>query len=270
MTQDTSKNRKGPAHHFSAAPVRYLALSLFSMLLLAGCGTVATYKPHAAAGPAKPAGYPILVYTEDMTVPRPCEVIGTISVNDTPFTMFGGSADSEMLKVMHAARKKGADVVQMKSMEKPDFSDTHYRLMADLLRYKDAWETVVIPEQAFANYLRTKQRNLDPIEGIWDGNARIPHRIGIMRNTAKPGRDFIGFVLNTDNPTWCKGYKKIDIQRGLQPGTYIFAYYLDDFSKRETTVVLGGRMMFTLAIPTSEEETDLITYSKEQPATQIP
>ena len=270
MTQDTSKNRKGPAHYFSAAPVRYLALSLFSMLLLAGCGTVATYKPNTAAEPAKPVGYPVLIYTEDMTVPRPCEVIGTISVNDTPFTLFGGSADSEMLKVMHAARKKGADVVQIKSVGKPDFLDTNYRLVADLLRYTDHWETVAISEEAFANYLRTNQRHLDPIEGVWDGSGQIPHRIGIMRNTSKPGRDFIGFILNTDNPTWRRGYRKIDIQRGLQPGTYRLAYYLDNFSKRETSVILGSQTTFTLAIPTSEEETDLITYSKDQPATQIP
>ena len=263
MIRDLSKHYMGTAHYFRAA-VHCLGVCLFSAVLLTGCSTIATYKPQAAAGPAKPPGYPVLVYTEDMTVPRPCEVIGTISVSDTYFTMFGGSIESEMGKVMHAAREKGADVVQMKSMGRPDFSDTHYRLVADLLRYKNAWETVVIPEQAFANYLKTNQRNLDPIEGVWDGSGRIPHRIGIIKDTSKAGRHFIGFVLNTENPTWRKGYKKIDIQRGLQPGSYIFDYYLDDFSKRETTVVLGGRMTFTLAIPVSEEQTELITYSKER------
>jgi hypothetical protein len=270
MTRDTSKNCKGPAHYFSATPVRYLVLPLLSMVLLAGCSTVATYKSNTAAGPAKPVDYPVLVYTEDMTVPRPCEVIGTVSIGATPLTMYGGTADSEMLKLMRTARKKGADAVQIKSIEMPDFLKTNYRLVADLLRYKDSWETFVISEQAFANYLKTNQRSLDPVEGVWDGSGRIPHRIGIMRNASKPGREFIGFLLNTDNPTWRKGYKKIDIQRGPQPGTYHFAYYLDDFGKRETTVILGNQMAFTLAIPTSEEETDLITYSKEQPVTQIP
>ena len=264
MTQDVSKLRMGPAHCFSAAPVRYLALSLLSMVLLAGCSTVTTYKSNMAAGPAKPAGYPVLVYTEDMTVPRPCEVIGTVSIHDSRLTMFGGSVESEMEKVMQTARKKGADAVQMKSVEKPDFSNANYRLVADLLRYTDTWETVAISEGEFADYLKTNQRNLDPIEGVWNRYGQIPHRIGIMRDTSKPGRDFIGFILNTENPTWHKGYKKIDIQRGPQPGTYIFDYYLDNFSKRETTVILGKSMTFTLVIPTTDEETAIITYSRNR------
>ncbi|MGA3283933.1 MAG: hypothetical protein ABSD57_05690 [Verrucomicrobiota bacterium] len=264
MTQGVSKLRIGPVHYFSAAPVRYLVLSLFSIVLLIGCSTVATYKPNTAAGPAKPVGYPILVYMEDMTVPRPCEVIGTISIGDTRLTMFGGSVESEMKKVMQTAREKGADAVQMKSVEKPDFSDTNYRLVAELLRYTDTWETVAISEQEFVNYLKTNRRNLDLIEGVWDGYGQIPHRIGIMRNTSKPGRDFIAFILNTEDPTWRKGYKKIDIQRGTQPGTYIFDYYPDDFSKRGTTVILGRKMTFTLTTPTSDEKADIIAYSKSR------
>ncbi|MGD0745264.1 MAG: hypothetical protein ABSA45_08930 [Verrucomicrobiota bacterium] len=258
------KIHTGLAQYISSAPFRYLALSLLSIALLAGCSTVATYNPHTAAGPAKPVGYPILVYTEDMAVPRPCEVIGTISIHATSLTMFGGSVESEMLKVLRTAREKGADVVQTKSIEKPDFSHANYRLTADLLRYADTWETLPIREEGFAAYLGKNQRNLDPIEGVWNGYGQIPHQIGIMRDTSKPGRDFIGFILNTENPTWLKGYKKIDIQRGAQPGTYTFDYYLDNFSKRETTVIWGGTATFTLAIPTSEEDTDIITYSKSR------
>lgn len=264
MTQGVSKFRMGSGHYFSAAPGCRLALSVLSLTLLTGCSTVTTYRSNMAAGPAKAVGYPILVFTEDMTVPRPCEVIGTISIHDTRLTMFGGSVESEMVKVMRTAREKGADAVQMKSVEKPDFSDTNYRLVADLLRYTDTWETIAISGEEFANYLKTNQRNLDPIEGVWDGYGQIPHRIGIMKDTSKPGRDFIGVIFNTENPTWHKGYKKIDIQRGSKPGTYIFDYYLDDFSKRETTVILDKKMTFTLTLPRSEEEPDLITYSKNR------
>jgi hypothetical protein len=264
MTQDISKLRIGLVQYFSTAPICYLALFLFSILLLAGCGTVTTYKPNMAAGPAKPMGYPVLVYTEDMTVPRPCEVIGTISIGDTHLTMFGGSVESEMEKVMRTAREKGADALQMKSLEKPDYSDANYRLVADLLRYKDVWETVGIPQQEFANYLKTNWRNLDPIEGVWNGYGQIPHQIGIMRNTSKPGRDFIGFILNSENPTWREGYKKIDIKRGTQPGTYVLDYYLDDFSRQGTAIILGKSRTFTLAIPISDEKTDIITYSRNR------
>lgn len=262
MTKDTLKFRLGPAHYLSAAPVCYLVLFLFSTLILTGCSTVTTYKPKAAAGPAKPADYPILVYTEDMTVPRPCEVIGTVSVGGGHFTMRGGSVESEMFKVMQAAREKGADAIQIKTMEQPDFANADFRLVADLLRYSDTWETITIPEGEFAAYLKANQRSLDPIEGIWNMLGRVPHRIGIMRDTSKPGRDFVGFILDTENPTWLGGYKKIDIKRGPQPGTYLFVYYLDNFSKRETTVLLSRRTAFTLAIPTSEEEAELISYSK--------
>ena len=261
---EPKRSRISPAHYFSAAPVRCLAVSLLSIVLLAGCSTVTTYKPKAVAGPAKPPGYPVLVYTEDMTVSRPCEVIGTVSIHDTRLTLFGGSVESEMLKVMQTAREKGADAVQMKSVEKPDFADTNYRLVADLLRYTNAWETMAVSEGGFAVYLKTNQRNLDPIEGVWAGDGQIPHRIGIMRDASKPGRDFIGVILNTENPTWRKGYKKIDIHRGLQPGTYLFDYYLDNFSKRETTVILNNRMTFTLSIPTSGDEANIVTYSKNQ------
>jgi hypothetical protein len=264
MTKDAPKFCIGSAHYFSAAPFRSLVLFLFSMLMLTGCTTFTTYKPNMAAGPAKPVGYPVLVYTENMTVPRPCEVIGTVSIHDTRFTMFGGSIESEMGKVMKTAREKGADAVQLKSVEKPGFSDTNYRLVADLLRYTDAWETVAVSEQGFAAYLNTNRRNLDPIEGVWDGYGQIPHRIGIMRDTSKPGRDFVAFILGTGNPAWRGGYKKIDIKCGIEPGIYIFDYYLDNFSKQETTVILGKSMTFTLTIQTSDEEADVITYSKNR------
>jgi len=264
MKQVISKFRIGPVHYSSTVPVRYPVLVLLSMVLLTGCSTVTTYKSKMAAGPAKPPGYPILVYTEDMTVPRPCEVIGTVTVGSGHFTMWGGSAESEMLKVMQTAREKGADAIQMKSMQQPDFANADFRLVADLVRYTDAWEIIPITEEQFAAYLKANQRSLDPIEGVWNTFGPVPHRIGIMRDTSKPGRDFVGFILGTENPSWRNGCKKIDIQRGFQPGAYLFVYYLDNFSKRETTVILNRRTTFTLAIPTTDSEAELITYSKSR------
>jgi len=233
-------------------------------LLLTGCSTVVTYKPNTTAGPARPVGYPIPVYTENMTVPRPCEVIGTVAIGGGHFTMFGGSAESETEKVIKTAQEKGADAVQVRSVEDPDFSRANYRMVADLLRYTDNWETVVMSEQGFVNYLDTHRQNLEPIEGIWDGSGTVPHRIGIIRDTSKPGRDFVGFILDTKNPAWRQGYKKIDIKHGVQPGSYILDYYLDNFNQQETTVILGQSLTFTLNMPTSDEEADIITYSKSR------
>jgi len=263
-TEPVQKIRIGAAHYHSAAPVHCLALALLLFALLTGCSTTATYKSKATTGPAWPADYPVLVYTENETVPRPCEVIGTVSIRAGGFTMFGGSIEREMKKVMQLAREKGADAVQMKSVDRPGFSNANYRLAADVLRYADSWETVAITEQQFGNYLKTNERSCDPIEGVWSGREEAPLRIGIMRNTSKPGRDFIGFIFNTEDPTWRKGYKKIDIRHGPKPGSYLFEYYFDDFSSRETTVIVGQNATFTLAIPTTDENTAFISYAKNR------
>jgi hypothetical protein len=256
--------RTGLIHLFGILPARGLMLALLSVWLLTGCSTTATYQPRTTAGPAKPSGYPVLVYAENMTVPRPSEVIGTVSAGGGQFTLFGGSVESEMKMVMRTAREKGADAIRMKSMEQPDFSHANYRLAADLLRYTNQWETVAVPEQAFAEYLETNQRSLDPIEGVWNGYEGAPFRFGIMRSQSIPGRDFVGFILNTGNPTWRRGYKKMDIRRGPQPGTYLLDYYLDNFSKRATTVILGNDMAFSLTVPTSEAAMAIITCSKSR------
>jgi len=241
--------------------MKNLALFLFSMLLLTGCGTIVTYKSNTPASPAKPVGYPISVYTEGMIIPRPFEVIGTVSAGASGFTVVGGSVDDVMKKVMQNAREKGADAVRVASIEKPEFVNPNYRVAADLLRYTDSWETVAISEEKFLAYLNRNERTLDPIEGIWFTDGQYENRIGIIRNSSKPGRDFIGFVLGTKVPSWREGYKKIDIARGKQRGTYVFNYYLDDFNQRGTTVILGSASEFMLIFQTADGG-EAITYSK--------
>ena len=241
--------------------------SLFlSLLLLTGCSTEVAYQPHLPAGLARPAGYPVPVYAQNQTVPRPCRLIGTVSIAGGQFTMFGSSLDSEMKKLMKTAWEKGADAVQITSVEQPGFSSSSFHLTADLLRYADEWEMAPISAEKFAAYLAANGQRLDPIEGVWEGDEIAPITIGIIRDTSKPDRDFIGFILNVENPAWRKGYKKIDIRRGAQPGGYVFDYYLDNFSRRETTIVLDRAATFSLMIPTasSEEPPSFITYSKTQ------
>src|SRR5271170_1422038 len=152
MSDETPKFRIGPAHCFSVAPVRHLALILFSAFVFTGC-TTATYKSNLPASSPKPAGYPIPIYTEEMKVPRPCKVIGTISFNPGDFTMFGGSSEAEFEKVMRKALEQGADAVKVTAIEKPDFINPNYRLTADLLRYADVWETITISNEKFQVYL---------------------------------------------------------------------------------------------------------------------
>ena len=190
----------------ASVPIHRVVLFLFSVLLLTGCSTTVTYHASLPASPAKPPGYPIPVYTENRIVPRQCVVIGTVIVGGGHFTMRGGSAEAETQKIIKTAWEKGADAVQVRSIEEPGFTSGNYRMVADLLRYADVWETIPITRQGFAQYL-AHQQNLDPIEGVWDGTGTVPHRIGIMRDNSRPGRDFVGFILNSPDP---------DVARRLQ------------------------------------------------------
>ncbi len=230
-----------------------------------------TYKSNLpAALPAKPVGYPIPIYPEQITVPRPCQVIGTISIGGGQFTMFGGSLQSEMKKVMQTAWEKGADAIQITSATQPDFSRSSFLLKANLLRYADTWETIPVSPAQFAAYLEKNRQHLDPIEGVWRGYEDGPLNIGIMRNTSKPGRDFVGFILSGEYPVWHEGYKKIDIKYGSKPGTYIFDYYLNSFSRAETTVMLNNNTMFSLMVPAANKAPVFITYVKSPLSQQHP
>lgn len=264
MIKQVLKLGIGRVCRFSIVRVGYPTLLLFPVLILTGCSTVVTYKPNLSAGPVKPAGYPVPVYTQNQTVPRPCQLIGKVSIGGGQFTLFGGSVENEMKKLMQTAWKKGADAVQITSIRQPGFLHSSFRVTGNLLRYSDAWERIPVSATQFAAYLKANRQHLDPIEGIWNGYDVAPVRIGIMRNTSKPGRDFVGFILDSENPVWREGYKKIDIHRGPQPGSYIFDYYLDNFRKCETTVFLRQNMMFSLMVPTHDQGLDLITYYKSQ------
>ena len=245
---------------------------LFLMLLLGGCTTTTTYTPSAnqnskqdSARESRPDDYPIPIYTENMTAPRPCNVIGKVKIDATRFTEFGGSLNSEMKKVLAKAHKVGADAVQIQSVKKPDYANTNYRLTANLLAYADDWEKISFTSAEFANYLKTHQAALDPIEGVWDARGMVPHHIGIVRDSSKPGREFVGFILGSENPAWSRGCKKMDIARGLQPNSYKLTYYLENFGKRETTIILNQNFSFTLAITKSDSENnnaDYVTYYK--------
>lgn len=227
-----------------------------------GCTTIATYTPQAAPGAAKPDNYPIPVYDENMNIPRPCTVIGQISIDHTPFTFIGGSPDAELARVMKAAHKKGADIVQITSVQRPGFNTTDYSLQANLLRYADVWERYPRSKDDFVEYLRQHLKTLDPIEGIW--TAGLPNRIGIMRDRSKPGRDFIAFTLNPLTPAWPYGYKKMDLASGNQPGVYQITYYHDDFVRSDVIVTLDQGRAFGFTLNT-EDKSYPITFTKIGP-----
>jgi hypothetical protein len=250
MPPDISKFRITSVQCLNAVPrsqaCRCLALLLPLLFLLAGCTTGKTYKPNMPAQPPKPAGYPIPLYNSDVRIPRPCQLIGQISIGDTGFTMFGGSAEDVMTTLMNIAHEKGADVIQVIAMEKPGFTSQNYGVQANLLRYADNWETVALSEKDFLNYLQQHQQALDPIEGVWSDGS--PQLIGIIKDNSKRGRDFVAFMLNPLLPSWQKGYKKIDIARTDRPGSYHLKFYREDFGEADTTVLLDHNRSFAFII----------------------
>jgi hypothetical protein len=214
------------------------ALLLVSILPLAGCTTTAKYESKSAAGPAKPADHPIYVYTETMKPPRPCEIIGSMRVGDTPLTVIGGSLESVLEKLRKNARQRGADALQIKSVDAPGFTSPNYRVEADFLRFTDVWESVSIPVEELAAYLQTNASTLDPIEGVWAGNDQAQSRVAVIKNNARPGREFVAFILSTRNPSWQKGDKKLDIVRGERQGIYRGSFYLDDYQEKKVAITL--------------------------------
>ena len=215
-------------------------LLLIPMFMLTGCTTVTKYESKSTAGPAKPENYPIYIYTELMKVPRSFEIIGTMHVGDTPFTVMGGSLEGVVKKLRANARKKGADAVQLMSVKQPGFTSANYGADANFLRFTDAWESVALPEDEVLAYLRTNGQNLDPIEGIWLGNDPAQSRITIVKNSSKPGRDFVAFILSTRNPTWQRGDRKMDLVHGERQGVYRGDYYFDDYHGKNVAFIFRG------------------------------
>ena len=229
-------------------------------LVTTGC-TTTRYQPNSPVTAAKSPGYPVPVYTPEMTIPRPTELIGTASILAGKFTLIGGGSDAEFVKLMRLAREKGADVVRMKYIRKPSFANPNYSLTAELLRYADQWETVPVTKFQFQAYLDRNRQNLDPIEGVWYGDLPRAHSIAIMRNGSKPGREFVGFLLADHLASWPNGMKKMDISHGPEPGSYVLTYYLDDFTPRDVHIILGQKHTFDFNLP-KDDKNFIITYTK--------
>jgi hypothetical protein len=195
-----------------------------------------------------------------MPLPRPCEVIGRVAIGDTELTMHGGSLTGVTKTLLDLAHKKGADAVQLLVVENPDFTSAHYRLQASLLRYTTPWETEPLSFEEFQNYLQQHRQTLDPIEGMWDDGS--PERLGVIKDTSRPGRDFIAFTLNPAPASWHYGYKKMDIAHLSRPGTYSLRYYRDDFAGVNTGILLEDHgHILTFNLPAGDGE-NKISFGK--------
>lgn len=237
-------------------------LGLLFVPLLLGCTTMKTYVSNTAPGSPRAADYPIYVYNEKIPVPRPYEVIGTMNISDTPFTVFGGSLEGEVDTLRKQARKRGADGLQITQVEPPDFFHAKYRVTGNFIRFTNTWETHPWSEAELQTYLTSEAGKLDVIEGIWRVNDAARSRVGIVRDNTRPGRDFFGFLLATGNPSWKLGAKKIELAGGERPGIYRGAYYFDDYRRKTVAFNLLGAQtnLFILQMPSDETP---ILFTKE-------
>jgi len=232
--------------------MNHLKLILLA-LLLAGCSTITKYESRLPAGPAKPADYPVYIYTEEITVPRAFEVIGTMRVSDTPFTVTGGSLEKVLNKLRDNARTKGADALQIKAIRKPDFLSPNYGAEAHFLRFTDQWESLALTKERLEAYFRTNQAALDPIEGLWSGSDTTQSRVVIIKNDSRRGRDLVALIVGTKNPAWQTGDKKMDLARGERPGVYRGTYYQDDYRAKRVAFTLRGSATNQIVLQLSED-----------------
>ncbi|MGC3960188.1 MAG: hypothetical protein QM813_20365 [Verrucomicrobiota bacterium] len=237
-------------------------LGLSFVVLLLGCTTVKTYVSKNEPGAAKPAQYPIYVYNEKVPVPRPYEIIGTMTISDTPLTVFGGSFEGELDTLRQQARKRGADGLQIMSVEPPDFMHAKYRITANFVRFTNTWEMALFSEADLRSYLTAQKEHLDPIEGFWQINDAAGSRVGIVRDSSRSGREFLGFLVVSGNPTWRPGDKKIELARGERAGVYRCAYYFDDYRRKTIAFPLLGAQtnLFILQMPADETP---VLFTKE-------
>ena len=255
----------------STRTIVHPGVSLFSMLLLTGCSTVVTYNANLPAGPARKPGYPIPVYTEDMTVPRPCELIGTISVRGGHFTMFGGSAESGNEKGYANRPEERRRRRQMQiDRGRRIFQMPNYRMVADLLRYADTWETIAISDAEFHQLSRHHtDRTSTRLKGVWEATGTNPHRIGIIRDHSQPGRDFSGLFSTRKIRPGTKATRKLTSNADLNPAVTSWIITSTISAKRKPPSfwdkVRGSRWH----IPTTDEEADIITYTREQPVNRF-
>ena len=236
------------------------AKQLFSLVglagLLVGCGTVSNYSALIEDGTPKPADHPIYVYPVELRVPRPAEVVGEMDVGESLFTVYGGSLEDELKTLQKKARQVGADAVKLTSVEEPDFMHSKHRVEAKLIRFTEKWENFPMTEANLKLYLQA-DRDFDPLEGIWVTQDTSTNRVGIVKDTKKPGRTLIAFILNSTNPTWQPGDKKMDLANDNRPGVYRGSYYLDDYRQHSVAFRMRADSTNTFMIQLSQDTVPL-------------
>ena len=127
------------------------------------------------------------------------------------------------------------------------------------------WRKVDLDEKEFKKYLDYSISNLNPIEGIWTNIDNNQYRIGIIKDEANDYRDFVAFIINSENPLWEPKDVKIEFLKTAFNTVYTTSYYLLDFTKIGATSSLKGNGILEIELTKSTDENALIRFIKNYP-----
>jgi S1-C subfamily serine protease len=96
------------------------------------------------------------------------------------------------------------------------------------------WEKVSITEEEAREYF-DNNIELDPIEGFWHSNQiNNRYKIAIIKDDNTRSRDYLGFIIESDNSFWTVGQVKLELNKTAHSGVYSINYYMGDHSKVTT------------------------------------
>jgi hypothetical protein len=91
-------------------------------------------------------------------------------------------------------------------------------------KYKNS-EIFKIEKQEFDNYIN-KLGNNPGFEGVWTSG---PYKIGIIKDSLNSNREYVGFIVDSENPYWLKNQVKLEIFKA-KDGKLSISYYMGDHS----------------------------------------
>jgi len=111
-------------------------LALLLLFGIVGCATKTQLNVYSQPEGSKPIGCDLEIYRDPSYIKKSFEIIASISVDDTGFTLNCGLEET-MKTIRDNACEVGADAVLITNEESPDIWSTCYRADATMLVFKD-------------------------------------------------------------------------------------------------------------------------------------
>ncbi|MCJ7651377.1 MAG: serine protease [Candidatus Lokiarchaeota archaeon] len=130
------------------------------------------------------------------------------------------------------------------------------------------WEKINLTEYELKNKLSSYSSDKNPLEGIWSSIEDNQYRIGIIRDDDNTKRDFVAFILETDNPLWEEKQVKIEFNSTSYKSVFSTTYFMSDHSKQGTTAFINDKGILEIKLKNPEDNSELnATFIKNYPST---